>query len=219
MRGREVLEKGTRFVVGDGQNISIWDDRWIPRPHSFKPFSLPMLGTENMRVCDLIDPESNEWMMPMLRELFTVEEAELIASIPLSRRRYDDRLVWHYERRGEYKVKSGYHLLRTTVGIAGQGAASGSGGHVAGRYWSKVWNATIPPKVRTFIWRLCRNILPTRYELRKKVNLPSLECVFCHDHVETAIHLFKECRVVQCFWLNCPLKWRSDGVPGDSIWV
>ena len=34
--GRVILEKGLRWSVGNGSQIHIWEDRWIPTPTTFK---------------------------------------------------------------------------------------------------------------------------------------------------------------------------------------
>lgn len=36
---RCVLEKGTRWRIGNGQSVSFWHDRWLLRPVTFKPMS------------------------------------------------------------------------------------------------------------------------------------------------------------------------------------
>ncbi|KAM0970966.1 hypothetical protein ACFX15_018367 [Malus domestica] len=36
VRAREVLVKGSRWVVRDGRQIQVWMDRWLPRPSTFK---------------------------------------------------------------------------------------------------------------------------------------------------------------------------------------
>lgn len=33
---RDIVVKGTRWLVGHGQSIEVWNGRWIPRPTSFK---------------------------------------------------------------------------------------------------------------------------------------------------------------------------------------
>ena len=39
MATKEVIVKGSRWNIGNGQRVNIWDDQWIPRPESFKVFS------------------------------------------------------------------------------------------------------------------------------------------------------------------------------------
>lgn len=59
---KDLLVKGLRFQIGDGSKVSIWHDPWLPLPYSFRPFSLPMAGTEDWLVGDLIDNDSKEWI-------------------------------------------------------------------------------------------------------------------------------------------------------------
>ena len=36
MAGREMVEMGSRWCVGNGRSVKIWRDRWIPTPDNFK---------------------------------------------------------------------------------------------------------------------------------------------------------------------------------------
>lgn len=71
--------------------MSIWNDPWLPLPYNFKPFSLPIIGTENWKVGHIIDHENGAWVSIMVNELFTDIEAEIILRIPLSLRALADR--------------------------------------------------------------------------------------------------------------------------------
>lgn len=51
------------------QRISVWNDRWLPFPYNFKPFSLPVVGTEDLTVEHLIDHNSKEWLDLAVNEL------------------------------------------------------------------------------------------------------------------------------------------------------
>ena len=46
---------------------------------------------------------------------FTWDEAKAICRIPLSRRFVEDSLVWLHNKKGEYTVRSGYHLPRQVI--------------------------------------------------------------------------------------------------------
>ncbi|CAN1129056.1 Putative ribonuclease H protein At1g65750 [Linum perenne] len=71
-----------------------------------------------------------------------------------------------------------------------------------GGNWSALWRAKIPPKVKHFIWKLGRNILPTKMNLRQKRVYVSLECGNCGSGVETDWHLFLECPVARECWVK-----------------
>lgn len=72
----------------------------------FFPFSLPMEGTEDWKVCDVIDLETKEWSDVVLYELFIDMEADLILKIPLSLRSSTDKLIWHFDPNEMYCVKT-----------------------------------------------------------------------------------------------------------------
>ncbi|XP_062028747.1 uncharacterized protein LOC133744696 [Rosa rugosa] len=149
LAGRRVLCTGMRFQVGSGHDISVWDDKWLPVPYNFKPFSLPMEGLEDLKVVDLIDPDVKAWQLDLLQELFTPHEVDVIASIPLSLRHTEDRLVWHFDKKGCYNVKSGYFAWREAREASSTASSSSNAtGRQLGRYWAAVWKMHVPAKVK-----------------------------------------------------------------------
>ncbi|XP_062028342.1 uncharacterized protein LOC133744218 [Rosa rugosa] len=167
-----------------------------------------MEGTEDWTVAALIDEENKEWMCDLLGELFTEEEVRRIAAIPLSLRNANDRYVWHFDKKGQYSVRSGYYVFMNSMEVAARSVASSSKNECALRgYWNKIWQAAVPPKVRIFMWRLLRDILPTRSALKsRRVVLPNYKCVFCNKVEETSMHLFFKCGALSGFWMCGPLK-------------
>ncbi|XP_024156084.1 uncharacterized protein LOC112164076 [Rosa chinensis] len=163
--GRAVLQKGMRIQVGDGATISLWDDPWVSVPYSFRPFSTVMEGTESWRVADVIDYEDKEWLTDVLGELFTRGEVDTIASIPLSIRGAADRWVWHFDAKGIYNVRSGYHVFLHSLKMeqTASSPASEQGGPLR-KYWTKIWHANVPPKIKVLVWRLVHGIVPTSLE-------------------------------------------------------
>lgn len=44
--GREIISRGHRWRIGNGDQVMVYKDNWIPRPITFKPISFPTLPTD-----------------------------------------------------------------------------------------------------------------------------------------------------------------------------
>ena len=138
-----MLQKGARWRIGNGQNVLVYGNNWIPRPSTFKPILVPSIGVDTT-VAKLID-EKQQWREDLILEHFRLEDAEAIMQIPLARRPKEDQLIWHYDKKGYYSVKSGY---RVAMRIKFPEDPSCSN-HVQNQ-WSFIWKLAIPEKVKIF---------------------------------------------------------------------
>ena len=76
-------------------------------------------------------------------------------------------------------------------------------------FWKAIWAINLPKKIQHFMWRLCRNVLPTRENLVKRsIGAPS-ECVICENSGESILHIFRECVYARKVWDCC--AWKVDG--------
>lgn len=55
LKGRDVLNEGTGWFVGNGTKIKVFKDRWIPRPHKFMPILNPHGFDDPLMMSGLID--------------------------------------------------------------------------------------------------------------------------------------------------------------------
>ncbi|KAK1321770.1 hypothetical protein QJS10_CPA03g01342 [Acorus calamus] len=60
------------------------------------------------------------------------------------------------------------------------------------RFWKFVWRLPILPRMKTFLWKLIWNRLPTRTLLSSRGVYIELACPICVEADETAQHLFME---------------------------
>ncbi|KAK2638134.1 hypothetical protein Ddye_025929 [Dipteronia dyeriana] len=141
--------------------ISVYKDHWLPRPSTFRPFSLPTLSI-NAKVCDLKLP-SGVWTEELIRSSFFLEDVELVLSIPCSLHDQSDTLMWHFDKLGSYSMKSGYHLGCNLMNIQ-----SSSGLALSESWWKFLWRIRIPTKIKLFIWRACFDWIPTHFNLAKR---------------------------------------------------
>ena len=73
---------------------------------------------------------------------FNRDEAEVICRIPLSRQVVEDSMVWLHNRRGEYTIRSGYHVAQQVLRTESWVEASNRSGwqHV----WGALWKLKLP---------------------------------------------------------------------------
>ncbi|KAJ8426627.1 hypothetical protein Cgig2_016070 [Carnegiea gigantea] len=83
MDARQVVLRSSRWLVGDGSSLNVWDDRWLPRPLSFKPVTPKSIEWSNLKVSDLIDRDSASSKTELVRHIFLECDVKLILSIPL----------------------------------------------------------------------------------------------------------------------------------------
>ena len=70
-----------------------------------------------------------------------------------------------------------------------------------------IWSLKIPPRASAFSWRLFKNRLPTRANLRRRqVILPSYNCPLCESEEESVSHLMFNCCKTRNLWWE-PMRW------------
>jgi hypothetical protein len=164
MQAKEVVRMGARWRIGNGNKVRIWKDGWIPNnSDSFVKGPRVQLD-ENALVSELIDTNSKMWRREAVRSWFNPHEAKKILSIPLSHRLPEDKIIWGWEKNGEFSVRSAYHLLADKKNCNQPGPSS----IYQESLWAKIWKAPIPNVIRNFLWRLVKHILPSRARLVKK---------------------------------------------------
>ena len=110
--GRDVIQRGSRWRVGNGEKINIWQHRWLPRKHPPQLPTCPIDDFEHSLVSCLIDPNTRQWQIDIVDGLFVEADAEIIKKILLSQLATDDVLYWPFSSNGDYSCKSGYRFLK-----------------------------------------------------------------------------------------------------------
>ena len=89
--GHELIELGSRWRVGHGRTIRIYDDHWIPRVSTFKVQSPSVLGT--LAMVDSLKLPFSAWNKDLIRQSFFLDEVEAILSLPPCGFNLNDSLV------------------------------------------------------------------------------------------------------------------------------
>lgn len=158
--GRQVIKAGIRWRMENDYIVLVYKDNWVPRPVAFKPMSPPKMFMHTV-VADLIK-SGNQRDEDKLKQNFIQEDLDVILNIPLPREKAKDQVMWHYDKRGEYFVKSGYQLA---LKLRYPEASSSSGNNP--RHWNTLWSLEIPEKIKIFMWRASKNLLPSAENLWK----------------------------------------------------
>jgi len=155
MGARRVIFPGSRWLVGDGRRLNIWDDRWLLRPHTFKPRTPKSAAWANLKVSDLIDHDSGCWRTELAHQIFPNCNAELILSIPLCSSWPSNKLIWHYHSQGYFTVCSAYHMLAFEYQ-----ASAGSVSMQDNFLWRATWRCSVPKHICLFGWRAAAGLFP-----------------------------------------------------------
>lgn len=201
---RKFLEKGLCFLIGNGENVMIWRDPWIPSIPGFKPSPNNVLHDEEVSVvADLIDKATGQWNRSLLWSLFSPEHAEAITKIHLSVSTRCDQLIWTYEKSGRFSVKS---LYREVIKDRYDPVAP-----VGGFWWRKLWKLRVHERLKLCLWKLLWDVIPTKSKLAERMGSredEDLMCVLCGKEIETTHHLLVGCIVSRILWSQSP--WALD---------
>jgi hypothetical protein len=192
LRGVELLKEGLVWRIGDGSNVNIWDDPWLPRDGALKPIT-PRRQCIYTKVSELISPITGQWDVQLVTENFWKIDADIILSIPI-REEFEDLLAWHYDSKGIFTVKSAYKLY---VQDRDGPQQSSSGDPSNTLQWEKIWKLACTPKIQQFVWRFAHNSLPLKLNIKRRRMDCDTRCVCCQRLDEDGAHLFLRCKEVK----------------------
>ena len=96
LKGREVIKMGSRFQVGNGKNIKIWQHHWLPIKHPPLVTSPIIESMKDAMVDCLIDEDTRKWDADMVDGILVPAKAALVKKIPLARSPIEDSLFWPF---------------------------------------------------------------------------------------------------------------------------
>lgn len=96
-----------------------------------------------------------------------------------------DVRIWSYNRNGEYNVKTKYHLQRK-ISIQETQQQQGQSGisEEVKKCCSALWKLNLPPKFKTFWWRVAHNSLAVTINLNKRGVHIDDTCQSCGEDAE-----------------------------------
>ncbi|KAK8499586.1 hypothetical protein V6N11_025530 [Hibiscus sabdariffa] len=147
------------------------------------------------QVSDLIHAPSATWRVDVLQALFDEEQVDTICSIPLSKSRKCDEIIWPPDGSGIYSVKSGYKLLRDDLSVIA-GVTGSPYSSMVLRFFNEMWSVNLPAKVKINMWKVANSFLPTYSALQNRSLHVNNVCPFCRYSGETVAHIMRDCSFV-----------------------
>jgi hypothetical protein len=108
----DLIREGLLWRVGNGEKIRIWQDKWLSLPSTYMVYSPPVLLHSTAMVNELIDMDTKWCHKDLIENLFSVEEARVIQSLPISRTNQADTLIWRGTSKGIFIVRSAYNMQK-----------------------------------------------------------------------------------------------------------
>ncbi|XP_031131743.1 uncharacterized protein LOC116033125 [Ipomoea triloba] len=185
-QGNPLLSEGVVRRVGDGADTKIWGLPWLADSTNSALYT-PII--EELRVAPVsgLLNELGECDLEVFNDLFLDSDIHQILSTPISPQ-IKDTWRWKGNIRGMYSVRHGYKLLTaSSLHLDPQL-------HFIER--KNLWSLPVPPKVKNFLWRCMRHVLPVREILKKRHVWAGGGCLFYPEELETMEHIFCDCAVV-----------------------
>ena len=195
LKGRDTIEKHSRWQVISGKNINFWESRWVPTANDgiISPTDIRNRNRfTTLMVNDVIDNDSGEWKIEFLQNFLTTEDYNSISAIPIGNLNDSDKVVWPLTGNGEYTVKSGYRLNKPSSRPRDPDRCSVS--HVCtDSVWKVIWGLMVAPKIKVFLWKAVAGALPVFWDLYSRHISSSAGCPLCGEERETVEHCLIHC--------------------------
>ena len=159
--------------VGDGKQIEIFEDRWLPGEEPTKVISPSNTISTEWTVSRLLNSDGAGWNAQLVDSMFLPFEAQRIKGTPICVTNQEDCVSWPKCRIGLYFIKSKYQLL---CEVETNGVPSGSMDRGVKLFWKHIWRTKVPNKTKVFLWRACSNALPTKVGLHKRKVVDNTTC-------------------------------------------
>ena len=96
------------------------------------------------------------------------------------------------KKKREYSVKTSYQVALYKKFPDPLGCSSSNNSN-----WSIIWKLTLPEKIKIFIWKATKNLLPTVENLCKHGIVQEARCKRCGNKVENILHVLVACKAAK----------------------
>ncbi|KHN30898.1 Putative ribonuclease H protein, partial [Glycine soja] len=194
-----IIQQETIWKVGCGDKARFWEDKWTGDGEILimKYPRLYQISSQQHQTVQQMGRHTDtawEWNFRWRRPLFDCEIVVATRFLEDTTQIHihphlADCWKWRAEPNGQYTTRSAYLLMQ------GEATEENSDG-----VFTELWKLQIPAKAAIFAWRLIKDRLPTKLNLRRQIQLSDHLCPFCRNMEEDASHLFFNYPKTQPLW-------------------
>lgn len=189
-KGKEIFNKGTKWIPGRESGLSLWYDKWMDNGNLQSLISGPLnKDEENLKLKDVVG--FTGWNLEHVSFSFPTPILLEMKATPFSFScRDEDRLTWHLSSNGEFKLREAYQLANKKAKDLSRTPFSGT--------W--VWKILSLPKIKHLLWQCCHFSIAVKATLNERgMGIPPV-CPVCNSKLETIVHALRDCPKAKCFW-------------------
>jgi hypothetical protein len=122
---------------------------------------------------------TGSWDEELIKDIFWEEDSDIILSLPILQGN-ENRLIWHFDKRGQFSVRSAYKVSRDAI-VRDDSRNGGQGGSAMTDHliWEKLWKLHCPNKIKHFLWSFTHNSHPLRRNLARRGLKIDAVCPVC----------------------------------------
>lgn len=104
---KEVLKKGFRWVLGNGEKVNVCTYPWLRGKHNFMIENKEYWFDSNIKVCNFFKPGLFEWDEKKTRSSFKDDDIKAILETDISQHIASDKIAWTHTKDGRCSMKLG----------------------------------------------------------------------------------------------------------------
>ncbi|KAI8525367.1 hypothetical protein RHMOL_Rhmol13G0224700 [Rhododendron molle] len=176
---------------------------------------------DNLKVSSILSSANGgaTWNIQKICDLFLESIIPRILAIQIPTSPCNDTLVWPaHTASGKYNTKSGYRALYDTKQHFSTNHEPPSHLHKGIHIWKTLWHLDLPQRLKVFLWKCGRGILPVKLGLSTRLHHLSPICPLCESSEDSLDHLSLQCAVTQPVWLNTTFR-VTNTAPSFRDWL
>lgn len=127
--------------------------------------------------------------------------------ILVSSRLLEDSIIWAWTTNRKFTIKSAYRVAQKW--LKERNTRPETGGNFDSSkmrpIWKLIWQLSYQNKIKHFMWRACKNILPTKNRIMTR-GMGREDCCALCGHSETSGHILWGCQYAKAVWSGTKIK-------------